>query len=145
MQLGAERMNLNNSKNMGQLLRDFLQVLTKKNQNTRRVYQDLRLSTYSTPRPPKVFSLKQKTNEILPAAMEKKNCILKKTVSCSQSFRLCLQSPVDVQISNHLLKQERDCKKNGKMRISKIKVIQAGLGIFTHIPVYSCIFRHIQT
>ena len=53
-------MNLNNSKNTGQLLRDFLQVLTKKKQNTRRVYQDLRLSTYSTSRPPKVFSLKQK-------------------------------------------------------------------------------------
>ena len=138
-------MNLNNSKNMGQLLGDFLQVLTKKKQNTRRVYQDLRLPTYSTPRSSKVFSLKQKTNEIFPAAMEKKNkfCILKKTVSCS--FRLCLQSSVDVQISNHLLKQEGDCKANGKMRISKIKVIQADLGIFTRIPAYSCIFRHIQT
>ena len=63
-------MNVNNSKNMGQLLRDSYKFWIKRNKNTRRVYQDLRSSPPAPP--PKVFSLKQKTNEILPAAMEKK-------------------------------------------------------------------------
>ena len=48
-----------------------------------------------------------------------------------------LQSPADVQISNHVFKQKRDFKTNGK-------AIQADLGIFTHIPTYSGIIRHIR-
>ena len=52
-----------------------------------------------------------------------------------------LQSPVDVQISNHVFKQKRDCKTNEEMRKCTTKAIQADLGIFTHIQARSGIIQ----
>ena len=66
------------------------------------------------------FSLKQKVNQILPATIEiTKFCFFKKTVYGS-------------------LKQGITIWK------SKTKAIQADLGILTHIPAYSGMFRHIN-
>ena len=56
-----------------------------------------------------------------------------------------LQSPVDVQISNHMFKQKKHCKTNGKMRKYKAKAIQTYLGIFTNIHGCSDISRDNQT
>ena len=68
----------------------------------------------------KIFNLKQKANKIHLATIEKiKFCLFKKIVY--GSFR-------------HVITMEK----------SKTKAIQAELGIFTHIPEYSGIFRHVQ-
>ena len=56
-----------------------------------------------------------------------------------------LQSPVDVQISNHMFKQKKHCKTNGEMRKYKAKAIQAYLGIFTNIHACSDISKDNQT
>ena len=44
-----------------------------------------------------------------------------------------LQTPIDVQTSNHMFKWKRDCKTNVDMGKCKTKAIQADLGIFRHI------------
>ena len=49
---------------------------------------------------------------------------------------------VDIQIRKHVFKQKRDCKLYGEFGKCKAKAIQVDLGIFTHIPVYSRIFRN---
>ena len=52
-------------------------------------------------------------------------------------FDYNFQSPVDVQISNHELKQKGIVKQMGKQEKVKQK-------LFRQIQVYSCISRHIQ-
>ena len=75
IRLGAERLNVKILQIWDNFYMISLQVLTKKKQNTRRVYQDSRS--------PKIFSLKQKPNKILSAALEEiKFCLFKKTASC---------------------------------------------------------------
>ena len=44
-----------------------------------------------------------------------------------------------------MLKKKMDFKTNGEIGKYKTKAIQADLDIFTYIPAYSGIFRHIQT
>ena len=68
----------------------------------------------------KIFSLKQKANQILSATLEKiKFCLFKKTVY--GSFR-----------------------KDITMEKCKIKAIQADIDIFTHILACSGLFKHKQ-
>ena len=59
-----------------------------------------------------------------------------------------LQSPVDVQISNHIFKQKRDYKTNGEIQKCKTKgrlrLIHRYSSIFRHIQTYPNIIRHIQ-
>ena len=53
-----------------------------------------------------------------------------------------LQPPVDIQISNHMFKQKKDCKANRETGKCKIKRYS---GRFRHIYAYFGIFRHIRT
>ena len=128
-----------------------LQVLTKKKQSQKGI------SRFS-PQPPNPWS--QKVNAILLDLTLNLTCknILSKTKKTMKYFQLLqtksnfvssrkqphvpldynLQSLVDVQISNHIFKQKRDYKTNGKIQKCKTK------GRLRHIHRYSTIFRHIQ-
>ena len=138
-----------------------LQVLTKNKQNIRRVYQDTQPPTPSTPRPRKVTAILNLTCEnIQPKTKTKK----KKKKKKKKYFQLLkkksifvfsrkqrhfpsdykLQFPVEIQISNDVFKQTRNCKLNWEMGKCKTKAIQADLDIFTHIPAYSDISRHFR-
>ena len=73
---------------------------------------------------------------MLPAAIKKK----KKSNYVPSDYNF--QSSADIQISNHMFKQKRDCKTIGEMGQCKTKAIQADLGTFMHIQTYPDIFRN---